>query len=115
MSNLLCDIFGHSPRTEYNAELSGYSNCWHRTRCRRCGLHLDTPSKKHEWVEETLESPCQTQKKCRNCGYTSGLHPLPIGLQIAGPRFDDLGVLQVARAFEQIRPPQKAWPQPPRI
>ena len=50
-----------------------------------------------------------------NCGYTSGLHPLPIGLQIAGPRFDDLGVLQVARAFEQIRPPQKAWPQPPGI
>ena len=50
-----------------------------------------------------------------NCGYTSGLHPLPIGLQIAGPRFDDLGVLQVVRAFEQIRPPQKAWPQPPGI
>ena len=72
MSNLLCDIFGHSPRTEYNAELSGYSNCWHRTRCRRCGMHLDTPSKKHEWTEETLASPCQTQKKCRNCGYTSG-------------------------------------------
>ena len=50
-----------------------------------------------------------------NCGYTSGLHPLPIGLQIAGPRFDDLGVLQVAHAFEQIRPPQRAWPQPPGI
>jgi aspartyl-tRNA(Asn)/glutamyl-tRNA(Gln) amidotransferase subunit A len=50
-----------------------------------------------------------------NCGYTSGLHPLPIGLQIAGPRFDDLGVLQVAAAFEQIRPAQRAWPEPPRI
>ncbi|WP_087743999.1 MULTISPECIES: amidase [unclassified Acidovorax] len=50
-----------------------------------------------------------------NCGYTSGLHPLPIGLQIAGPRFDDLGVLQVAHAFEQIRPPQKAWPEPPQL
>ncbi len=46
-----------------------------------------------------------------NCGYTSG--GLPIGLQIAGRRFDDLGVLQVARAFEQIRPPQRPWPQPP--
>jgi aspartyl-tRNA(Asn)/glutamyl-tRNA(Gln) amidotransferase subunit A len=45
-----------------------------------------------------------------NCGYTSG--GLPIGLQIAGPRFDDLGVLQVARAFELLRPPQRAWPQP---
>ena len=46
-----------------------------------------------------------------NCGYTSG--GLPIGLQIAGARFDDLGVLQVARAFELIREPQKTWPEPP--
>lgn len=38
---------------------------------------------------------------------------LPIGLQIAGKRFDDLGVLQVARAFELIRQPQRPWPQPP--
>ena len=46
-----------------------------------------------------------------NCGYTSG--GLPIGLQIAGKRFDDLGVLQVARAFELIREAQRPWPQPP--
>jgi aspartyl-tRNA(Asn)/glutamyl-tRNA(Gln) amidotransferase subunit A len=46
-----------------------------------------------------------------NCGYTT--MGLPIGLQIAGQRFDDLGVLQVARAFELIRGPQRAWPQPP--
>ncbi len=46
-----------------------------------------------------------------NCGYSSG--GLPIGLQIAGQRFDDLGVLQMARAFEQIRAPQREWPQPP--
>jgi aspartyl-tRNA(Asn)/glutamyl-tRNA(Gln) amidotransferase subunit A len=46
-----------------------------------------------------------------NCGYSrSGM---PIGLQIAGARFDDLGVLQVSRAFELIRDPQRAWPQPP--
>ena len=46
-----------------------------------------------------------------NCGYThSGL---PIGLQIAGQRFDDLGVLQVARAFELLRDPQHLWPTPP--
>ena len=46
-----------------------------------------------------------------NCGYArSGL---PIGLQIAGKRFDDLGVLQVARAFEAIREPQRPWPLPP--
>ncbi|MDB5860597.1 MAG: gatA [Ramlibacter sp.] len=46
-----------------------------------------------------------------NCGYTS--RGLPIGLQIAGKRFDDLGVLQVARAFELVREEQRPWPQPP--
>ncbi len=46
-----------------------------------------------------------------NCGYTST--GLPIGLQIAGKRFDDLGVLQVARAYEIIREPQRPWPSPP--
>ena len=46
-----------------------------------------------------------------NCGYTRA--GLPIGLQIAGARFDDLGVLQVAHAFELIREPQRVWPQPP--
>ena len=46
-----------------------------------------------------------------NCGHTrSGL---PIGLQIAGRRFDDLGVLQLARAFELLREPQRPWPRPP--
>lgn len=46
-----------------------------------------------------------------NCGTTAA--GLPIGLQIAGARFDDLGVLQVARAFERIRDPERPWPQPP--
>jgi aspartyl-tRNA(Asn)/glutamyl-tRNA(Gln) amidotransferase subunit A len=35
---------------------------------------------------------------------------LPIGVQVAGRRFDDLGVLQLCRALEQIRPPQHPWP-----
>ena len=35
---------------------------------------------------------------------------LPIGVQIAGRRFDDLGVLQMSRAIEQIRPHQRTWP-----
>jgi aspartyl-tRNA(Asn)/glutamyl-tRNA(Gln) amidotransferase subunit A len=46
-----------------------------------------------------------------NCGYTAD--GLPIGLQVAGQRFDDLGVLQVCRAFELMREPQRPWPQPP--
>ena len=46
-----------------------------------------------------------------NCGYTQS--GLPIGLQIAGQRFDDLGVLQLSRAFELLRDVQRAWPEPP--
>ena len=45
------------------------------------------------------------------CGCTAA--GLPIGLQIAGKRFDDLGVLQVSRAFELLRGPQRPWPAPP--
>ena len=46
-----------------------------------------------------------------NCGFTQS--GLPIGLQIAGQRFDDLGVLQVSRAFELLRAPQRPWPKLP--
>ena len=46
-----------------------------------------------------------------NCGYTAS--GLPIGLQIAGQRFDDLGVLRLARAFEHLRSAQRPWPDPP--
>jgi aspartyl-tRNA(Asn)/glutamyl-tRNA(Gln) amidotransferase subunit A len=45
-----------------------------------------------------------------NCGYASS--GLPIGLQIVGQRFDDLGVLRLARAYEGLRPPQRPWPRP---
>jgi len=36
---------------------------------------------------------------------------LPIGLQITGRRFDDLGVLRMARAWEQLRAPLPAFPR----
>ncbi len=35
---------------------------------------------------------------------------LPLGVQVAGRRFDDLGVLQLSRIIEQIRPKQRPWP-----
>jgi aspartyl-tRNA(Asn)/glutamyl-tRNA(Gln) amidotransferase subunit A len=35
---------------------------------------------------------------------------LPIGLQIAGRRHDDLGVLRIARAWERLRGPQREYP-----
>jgi aspartyl-tRNA(Asn)/glutamyl-tRNA(Gln) amidotransferase subunit A len=37
---------------------------------------------------------------------------LPIGLQIVGHRFDDIGVLRMARAYEALRPKLRPWPEP---
>ncbi len=45
------------------------------------------------------------------CGHTAA--GLPIGLQIIGRRHDDLGVLRLARAWEQLRPMPRPWPLPP--
>ncbi len=42
------------------------------------------------------------------CGFTG--EGLPIGLQIVGHRFDDRGVLRLARAYERLRPPGPAGP-----
>jgi aspartyl-tRNA(Asn)/glutamyl-tRNA(Gln) amidotransferase subunit A len=36
---------------------------------------------------------------------------LPIGVQVIGRRFDDRGVLQMARALEGLRPAQRPWPE----
>ena len=38
----------------------------------------------------------------------------PIGVQIIGRRFDDLGVLAMAKAFEGLRGAQRPWPRPPK-
>ncbi|HVL58831.1 MAG TPA: amidase family protein, partial [Burkholderiaceae bacterium] len=38
---------------------------------------------------------------------------LPIGVQLIGQRFDDAGVMRLARALEHLRPPQRPWPEPP--
>ncbi len=42
------------------------------------------------------------------CGFTA--KGLPVGLQIVGRRFDDLGVLQASAAFEEARPWQDRRP-----
>lgn len=70
---------------------------------------LNDPERPFEHIAFTLpynmsEQPAATV----NCGYTAA--GLPIGLQVIGHRFDDLGVLQVCAAFEQMRPAQRAWP-----
>jgi len=38
----------------------------------------------------------------------------PIGVQIVGRRFDDIGVLGMGKAFEGLRGAQKPWPTPPK-
>jgi aspartyl-tRNA(Asn)/glutamyl-tRNA(Gln) amidotransferase subunit A len=53
------------------------------------------------------EQPCISVP----CAFTAT--GLPIGVQIIGQRHDDLGVLQAASAFEQLRGPLRPWPQPP--
>lgn len=42
-----------------------------------------------------------------NCGFTNS--GLPIGLQIVGRRYDDLGVLQLAHIFEAVREVEMPW------
>ena len=44
-----------------------------------------------------------------HAGLTAG--GLPIGLQITGRRFDDLGVLRMARAWEGLRGGEVLWPR----
>jgi aspartyl-tRNA(Asn)/glutamyl-tRNA(Gln) amidotransferase subunit A len=46
-----------------------------------------------------------------NGGYNAS--GFPIGVQIIGRRFDDIGVLRMAKAFEGLRGPQKPWPAAP--
>src|ERR1700712_1873084 len=38
----------------------------------------------------------------------------PIGVQIVGRRFDDIGVLGIAKAFETMRGTQRPWPAAPK-
>lgn len=67
------------------------------------------PERPFEHIAFTLPYNMSEQPAASiNCGYTS--RGLPIGLQIAGRRFDDLGVLQMSRAWEKMRPAQREWP-----
>ncbi|OQW59224.1 MAG: amidase [Proteobacteria bacterium SG_bin9] len=73
---------------------------------------LNDPAKPFEHITYTVcwnmsENPAVSI----NGGYDAA--GFPIGLQIIGRRFDDLGVLQMAKAFEEMRGPRRPWPQPP--
>ncbi|OCJ15248.1 amidase [Rhizobium sp. AC44/96] len=46
-----------------------------------------------------------------NCGFSKS--GMPIGLQIVGPRFDDMLVLRLSKAFEDWTGGVTSWPKPP--
>lgn len=46
-----------------------------------------------------------------NCGFTK--EGMPIGLQIVGRRFDDIGVLRLSRMYEELSGQNGRWPKPP--
>lgn len=72
---------------------------------------INDPQRPFEHIAFTLPFNMSEQPAASiGCGFTA--RGLPIGLQISGRRFDDLGVLQVARAWEEMRGPQRPWPAP---
>ena len=53
-----------------------------------------------------------SEQPAASLNWTFSKDALPIGIQVIGRRFDDLGVLRLSRALEQMRPAQKPWPKP---
>jgi aspartyl-tRNA(Asn)/glutamyl-tRNA(Gln) amidotransferase subunit A len=53
-----------------------------------------------------------SEQPAASVNWTFSADGLPIGVQLAGRRFDDAGVLRAARLLERLRPPQRPWPQP---
>src|SRR6195952_4349358 len=74
---------------------------------------LNDPLKPFEHIAYTVPwNMSENPAASINGGYDK--KGFPIGVQIVGKRFDDLGVLGMAKAFESRRGPQKPWPNPPK-
>ena len=70
---------------------------------------FDDPQRPFEHIAFTVSANMGGQPAISlNCGYVA--NGLPIGLQIIGQPFDDVGVLRLAKSFEAMRPPQRPWP-----
>jgi aspartyl-tRNA(Asn)/glutamyl-tRNA(Gln) amidotransferase subunit A len=74
---------------------------------------LNDPDKPFEHICYTVPwNMAENPAVSINGGYdTEGF---PIGVQIIGRRFDDVGVLGMAKTFEGLREAQRPWPKPPR-
>jgi aspartyl-tRNA(Asn)/glutamyl-tRNA(Gln) amidotransferase subunit A len=53
-----------------------------------------------------------SEQPAASINWTVSHEGLPIGVQVIGRRFDDAGVLRLARALEDLRPAQPPWPEP---
>jgi aspartyl-tRNA(Asn)/glutamyl-tRNA(Gln) amidotransferase subunit A len=74
---------------------------------------LDDPDKPLEHIGYTVAwNMAENPAVSINGGYDG--KGFPIGVQIVGRRFDDLGVLGMAKAFESLRGAQRPWPKPPK-
>ena len=72
---------------------------------------IDDPGRPFEHIGYTVAFNMSEQPAASvNAGYTR--EGLPVGLQIIGQRFDDLGVLRMGYAWEALRGPQRPWPLP---
>jgi Asp-tRNA(Asn)/Glu-tRNA(Gln) amidotransferase A subunit family amidase len=72
---------------------------------------LNDPARPFEHIAFTVPFNFSEQPAASiNAGFSQA--GLPIALQIVGRRFDDLGVLRLAAAFEGLRGPQRPWPLP---
>jgi aspartyl-tRNA(Asn)/glutamyl-tRNA(Gln) amidotransferase subunit A len=73
---------------------------------------INDPAKPFEHICYTVPwNMAENPAASINGGYSAS--GFPIGVQIIGRRFDDIGVLRIAKAFEGLRGPQKPWPAAP--
>jgi aspartyl-tRNA(Asn)/glutamyl-tRNA(Gln) amidotransferase subunit A len=73
---------------------------------------INDPAKPFEHICYTVPwNMAENPAASINGGYSAS--GFPIGVQIIGRRFDDIGVLRMAKAFEGLRGPQKPWPPAP--
>jgi aspartyl-tRNA(Asn)/glutamyl-tRNA(Gln) amidotransferase subunit A len=74
---------------------------------------INDPAKPFEHICYTVPwNMAENPAASINGGYDK--NGFPIGVQIIGRRFDDIGVLRMAKAFEAMRGPQKPWPAAPK-
>lgn len=73
---------------------------------------IDDPARPFEHIGFTLPANMSDQPSIAVPAAMTATG-LPIGLQITGKRFDDLGVLQMARAWERLRGQGPEWPRMP--